>query len=201
MSTYYISGNSESDFLNMQILGKKNDGNWVTLYTQSTYYTNTLENILSNVDFYNQYRILINTKGTWGATVGDWQTTEYVVKELVPSIEHNDQVSVYQPSCCFNLIPDSSFEGDIWTARNDTGGIQITDKVSYNGNRSLYFPVGQTIVPEIPIARPILGHKYYGRRYIRTNGDNQPADCRFEMYGGDGEGKNWVFAWNNGSFN
>lgn len=199
MSTYYISGNSESDFLSMQILGKKNDGNWVTLYTQSTYYTNTLENILSNVDFYNQYRILINTKGTWGATVGDWQTTEYVVKELVPSTEHNEQVSIYQPSCCFNLIPDSSFEGDIWTARNDAGGIQITDKVSYNGNRSLYFPVGQTIVPEIPIARPILGHKYYGRRYIKTNGDNQPADCRFEMYGGDGEGKNWVFAWNNGN--
>lgn len=112
---------------------------------------------------------------------------------------HNDLVSIYQSAYSFNIIPDSSFEGDIWVARNDAGGIQITDKVSYNGNHSLYFPVGQTIVPEMPIDRPILGHKYYGRRYIKTNGDNQPADCRFEMYGGDGEGKNWVFAWNNGN--
>jgi hypothetical protein len=112
---------------------------------------------------------------------------------------HKDLVSIYQSAYSFNIIPDGSFEGDIWAARNDASGIQITDKVSYSGNRSLYFPIGQTIVPEIPIDRPILGHKYYGRRYIKTNGDNQPADCRFEMYGGDGEGKNWVFAWNNGN--
>lgn len=93
-----------------------------------------------------------------------------------------------------NLINDSSFEKDIW------GGANYSTAEKLHGNRSLYFPIGGTVVANINIDRPILGHKYYGRRYIKTNGDNQPADCRFEVYAGDGVGLNWVYAWNRGNY-
>lgn len=93
-----------------------------------------------------------------------------------------------------NLIQDSSFELNSWSGANYS-----TSEVLY-GSRSLYFPVGGTIVATINIGRPILGHKYYGRRYIKTNGDNQPPDCRFELFAGDGPGLNWVFAWNRGNY-
>ena len=33
---------------------------------------------------------------------------------------------------------------------------------------------------------------------MKTNGNNTPADCRFEVYGGDGDGLCWVYAWNQG---
>ena len=93
-----------------------------------------------------------------------------------------------------NIIADSSFENDIWNGANYSTVESLFD------NRSLYFPVGTTIVATINVDRPILGHKYYGRRYIKTNGNNAPADCRFELFGGDGEGLNWVFAWNQGDY-
>ena len=92
-----------------------------------------------------------------------------------------------------NLIPDSSFEKNKW---NDA---VYSETEKHFGNRSLYFATGTTIVANIEIPRPIVGHKYYGRRYIKSNGDNQPADSRFEVWGGDGENKNWVYAWNNGN--
>ena len=93
-----------------------------------------------------------------------------------------------------NIIGDSSFENDLW---NDTN--YSTSEKMY-GNRSLYFPAGATVIANIVIDRPIVGHKYYGRRYIKTNGNNLPTDCRFEVYGGDGDGLNWVYAWNQGNY-
>lgn len=92
-----------------------------------------------------------------------------------------------------NLIPDSSFENNQWS-----NGVYSTQEKLY-GNRSLYFQTGTTVVGQLVIPYPVLGHKYYGRRYIKTAGNNSSADCRFEMYGGDGVGLNWVFAWNNGN--
>lgn len=96
-----------------------------------------------------------------------------------------------------NLIPDNSFENNKWNDTNNNSTYSTEEKAF--GNRSLHFAVGTTIVANIEIERPIIGHKYYGRRYIKTNGDNQPADCRFEVFGGDGANKNWVYAWNNGN--
>ena len=96
-----------------------------------------------------------------------------------------------------NMIPDPSFEHNKWNDTNNNSAYSTTEKAF--GNRSLYFAVGTTIVANIEIERPIVGHKYYGRRYIKTNGDNQPDDCRFEVFGGDGANKNWVYAWNNGN--
>ena len=107
---------------------------------------------------------------------------------------HKDKIQVYVPFTGYNLIPDASFENDQWSGAN------YSTEVYRLGSRALYFPVGTTYVATMPIDRPIIGHKYYGRRYIKTNGNNAPADCRFEMYAGDGEGLNWVFAWNQGDY-
>ena len=106
---------------------------------------------------------------------------------------HKDIVKVYQSNNTFNLIPDCSFEKNMWSGAN------YSEEKSHSGIRSLYFPAGTTYVPNIEIPRPIIGHKYYGRRYIKSNGDNQPADCRFEVWGADGANMNWVYAWNNGN--
>lgn len=92
-----------------------------------------------------------------------------------------------------NLIPDPSFELDYWDGAN----YSTIEKIF--GNRSLYFQTGTTYVPNIEIERPIVGHKYYGRRYIKTNGNNEPGDSRFEVWGADGENMNWVYAWNDGN--
>lgn len=92
-----------------------------------------------------------------------------------------------------NLISDPSFENNQWSGANYSTVEKLFD------SRSLYFPTGTTVIASIVIDRPIVGHKYYGRRYIKTNGNNQPADCRFEVYGGDGANLNWVYAWNNGN--
>ena len=93
-----------------------------------------------------------------------------------------------------NIIPDPSFENNKWEGANYSTTEKCFD------NRSLYFPTGTTFVANIQIERPIVGHTYYGRRYIKTNGNNEPADCRFEVWGADGEKKNWVYAWNKGDF-
>ena len=92
-----------------------------------------------------------------------------------------------------NLISDPSFENNQWSGANYSTVEKLFD------SRSLYFPTGTTVIASIGIDRPIVGHKYYGRRYIKTNGNNQPADCKFEVYGGDGANLNWVYAWNNGN--
>lgn len=106
---------------------------------------------------------------------------------------HKDKIEVYVPFTGYNLIPDASFENDQWDGAN------YSAEVYRLGNRALYFPVGTTYVANIEIERPIVGHKYYGRRYIKSNGNNTPADCRFEVWGADGANMNWVYAWNQGN--
>lgn len=93
-----------------------------------------------------------------------------------------------------NLIPNSSFEES-----SDWSGIVYDSSDAYQGSRSSKLS-GTTITTTGQIATPIVGHKYYGRSYIKSQGDIQPADCRFEWYAGDGAGLNFVFAWNRGNF-
>ena len=93
-----------------------------------------------------------------------------------------------------NLIPNSSFE-----SRAGWSGVNYDTTEAYDGLRSSKL-TGTTITTTGQIATPIVGHKYYGRSYIKSQGDIQPADCRFEWYAGDGAGLNFVFAWNQGNF-
>lgn len=56
-----------------------------------------------------------------------------------------------------------------------------------------------TILNTRPAILPIVNHIYYGRHYIKTDGNSTPADCRFEWFAGDGDGLNFVFGWNRGN--
>lgn len=93
-----------------------------------------------------------------------------------------------------NIVPNSSFEQD-----SDWSGIVYDTAESYEGARSSKLS-GTTINSTGQVATPIVGHKYYGRSYIKSQGEIQPADCRFEWFAGDGAGLNFVFAWNQGNF-
>lgn len=92
-----------------------------------------------------------------------------------------------------NLIPNPSFEQDA-----DWAGIVYDSTQHLYGSRSSL--LAGTTVSSAPMPVPIVGHIYYGRNYIFSNGlDIAPADCRFEWYAGDGVGLNFVFAYNNGA--
>ena len=95
-----------------------------------------------------------------------------------------------------NLIPGVGFSGtNSWT------GGTIDWSVTADGDvASLRLDKG-TSVASTPIeVQPILGHKYYGRELIKTNGNVNATDCRFELYAGDGQGLNWVFGYNSGNY-
>ena len=94
-----------------------------------------------------------------------------------------------------NIIPNSSFEQDTsWT------GVVYDTAQHLQGARSSKLGPGTVVNNSAQVATPIVGHKYYGRSYIKSQGDIQPSDCRFELYAGDGPGLNFVFTYNQGNF-
>lgn len=96
-----------------------------------------------------------------------------------------------------NIIRNSSFETDkMWA-----NVVYDTTEHLY-GNRSSKFAGGSGTVlnSQNTIAQPIVGHVYYGRHYVKTNGNATPADCRFEWYYTDAPGSTYVFGWNNGNY-
>ena len=93
-----------------------------------------------------------------------------------------------------NLIPDGDMELSSWN-----GGVYDTTTKKY-GSRSQHFTASGTHVQSISMPTlPVVGHKYYGRHYLKTNGNVTASDCRFEWYAGDGAGLNYVFGWNRGN--
>lgn len=96
-----------------------------------------------------------------------------------------------------NLISDGSFElNTTWITWEGANSFSTTEK--YVGNRS--FVVESSNLASQSISTPVVGHKYYAREYIKSTGDINPDDCRFEIHGGDGAGLNWVFGYNRGNF-
>lgn len=188
---YYGNPNYPSTFV---IKGSKNGSEWTDLYTVTETQYGLRDAILNNTDYYSYYRVTVEGFTVEHPSIHEFQTSEYVEIQQISNTEHKDKIQVYVPFTGYNLIPDASFENNQWNDAN------YSTEVYRLGSRALYFPVGTTYVATIPIDRPIIGHKYYGRRYIKTNGNNTPADCRFEMFAGDGEGLNWVFAWNQGNY-
>lgn len=93
-----------------------------------------------------------------------------------------------------NLIPDPSFEDGSWS------GGAIDSTVHRYGSKALRLDAGGVSLASIPVAKPIVGHVYYGRCEVKTNGQNNPADCRCEVFAGDGAGLNWVISTNNGNY-
>ena len=94
-----------------------------------------------------------------------------------------------------NLIPNSSFEKD-----NGWAGVTYDNTQALFGKRSSKLAAEGTVMNNITMPSPIVGHTYYGRHSFKTNGNANPADCRFEWYAGDGEGLNFVFGWNRGDY-
>ena len=77
------SGNFEKGI----IQGRKTNGEWKNLYTHSVGMTEVTEVILTNTDFYNDYRILVTvTKDTSDAWVYMWQTTEYITSSKAKKV-------------------------------------------------------------------------------------------------------------------
>ena len=94
-----------------------------------------------------------------------------------------------------NIVPDGDMESSSWSG----GNYSTTEKLF--GSRSQYFPANSTTVQTISIpTMPVVGHKYYGRHYLKTDGNVTAADCRFEWYAGDGPGLNYVFGYNQGNY-
>ena len=95
-----------------------------------------------------------------------------------------------------NLVTNGSFESmDGWVS---WGGSVQDSTQSLFGAYSVKL-TGDELVNR-SVEKPIVGHTYYAREYIKTDGDIQPTDCRFEVHGGDGEGLNWVYGWNRGNY-
>lgn len=94
-----------------------------------------------------------------------------------------------------NLCTNGSFEDS-----SGWGGMNRVTTYHYgSGSYCNQFNSGGTSLISLSIPTPVVGQKYYARRAIFTNGGNpSPGDCRFEIFGGDGAGLNYVFLWNNG---
>ena len=94
-----------------------------------------------------------------------------------------------------NIVPDGDMESSSWSG----GNYSTTEKLF--GSRSQYFPANSTTAQYISTpSMPVVGHKYYGRHYLKTDGNVTAADCRFEWFAGDGPGLNFVFGWNQGNY-
>lgn len=98
-----------------------------------------------------------------------------------------------------NLVRDGSFENvasnwNVWLAEpTDTSQAKDGKQSLKLGGDALAATQGT-----IPIT---VGHKYYGREYIKTAGELTAADCRFEIIGGTSNGEHsYVIGWNRGNF-
>lgn len=95
-----------------------------------------------------------------------------------------------------NLVSDGSFETTgTWSTWTTSA---ITTVRALFGWRSLKLSGDQ--LASVSVETPVVGHKYYGREYIKTVGETTVSDGRFEVHGGDGVGLNWVYGWNRGNY-
>ena len=95
-----------------------------------------------------------------------------------------------------NLVADGSFETtNTWSTWSTDA---LMTEQAHLGTKSLKLTGDQ--LAQIPVERPIVGHKYYAREYIKTDGEVTIGDGRFEVHGGDGVGLNWVYGLNRGNY-
>ncbi len=120
---------------------------------------------------------------------------KFVAEVMIYSMP-NDELN-FNTVTLKNLLPDGSFEDK---SKSSLSGATFDYNEYLYGNASVKLAAGGTRMINQTIATsPIVGHVYYGRHSIKTNGNATPADCRFEWFNGDGLGKNFVFGLNNGN--
>ena len=95
----------------LSIQGKKEDDDWVDLYTTTNAMdTNKIEEItLNNTDYYLYYRLYIDGR----RFVREWQTSEYIAIEQVPNTEHKDQVKIARVAKLLSSLPVGSLVKDV----------------------------------------------------------------------------------------
>lgn len=98
-----------------------------------------------------------------------------------------------------NLVSDGSFENVAGNWNCWLNEPADTSQAKY-GTQSLKLG-GDALAATVAGVVPIYGHKYYGREYIKTDGQLDAADCRFELCGAvNGAEKAYVFGWNRGNY-
>lgn len=137
----------------------------------------------------------INPDGVVG--LYDWVTSAFFGNAGTGNFIAGDVVSLPSDVVSMtNLVADGSFETTgtwvTWSAD------ALVTEQSLFGSKSLKLTGDQ--LANISVATPIVGHKYYGREYIKTDGEVTIGDGRFEVHGGDGVGLNWVYGWNRGNY-
>ena len=108
----------------------------------------------------------------------------------------NNENTVLNHATITNLIPDGSFE----EMNSGWSGVDYSSTEHLYGNRSARLEAGTaTRMNTISMPTPEVNHIYYGRHSIKTEGNVNGADFRFEWYAGDGAGLNFVFGQNTGN--
>ena len=168
-----------------------------TLGTIGAYTTGKLYScqIYDNVTLVRDYVPCINPDGEVG--LYDLVTTAFFGNSGTGAFIAGDVVSL--PSgvvSMTNLVADGSFETtSTWSTWSADA---LVTEQSLFGSKSLKLTGDQ--LANVSVETPIVGHKYYGREYIKTDGEVTISDGRFEVHGGDGVGLNWVYGWNRGNY-
>ena len=181
---------------NTHMPGGPNDG--VSVMVMSG--TGTLSCVLSGLENGVIHHVRVFIRCTYG-----WQTSPMAYGVCTPmagieigTLPVGSEVKLMMAGTVTleNLVQNGSFESMTGWATWNTNAQDSMQ--AYIGSHCLKL-TGDELASR-PIATPIIGHKYYAREYIKTSGDIQPSDCRFEIHAGDGEGLNWVFGWNRGNY-
>ena len=95
-----ISSYNTGVFTSAVIQGSNDDADdngWIDLYTITAEQESLTEIALSNTDYYQYYRIFVTMPVSMRYNIFEWQTSEYIEKEIqqIPSTEHKDKVNIY----------------------------------------------------------------------------------------------------------
>jgi hypothetical protein len=132
-------------FVSAMIQGSKDNNEWVDLSNVPNTNSQTMyEYSLNNVDYYKYYRLsfhlTIASNQSSGFSIVEWQTSEYIVKEQIPSTEHNEQVKIAR--VYKEVEVEKTVEGNIfptsWNEESTTKIVAsdgtILTASSYNGD-------------------------------------------------------------------
>ena len=128
-----ILANNTSVLTEAIIQGSNNTTDWDNLHTITKAITTRTEIALENTGYYQYYRILVNSSEISYTKISEWQTSEYIVKEQIPSTEHNEQVKI--GSNPVEVIRERILTGDIIpkTWASGANSTSTTQLIAANG--------------------------------------------------------------------
>ena len=191
LRSYLNGGTSASQVYLQPYENTLNDNQWHTISLRVSTY-------VSSSEYYNYDRICFSIKPPLVLNDTCYYKNIILINLTEKFGRGNEPTKEWCDEHIFvldNIIPDGNMESSSWSG----GNYSTTEKLF--GSRSQYFPANSTTIQTISTpTMPVVGHKYYGRHYLKTDGNVTAADCRFEWYAGDGPGLNFVFGWNQGNY-